>query len=255
MFHFGGANYSPTFNHYMRSNYDRALSYAWKCCPPLYKDITHTAYVRHFNKHGTNLFDRDIYVVLRWVKNVWFNEVRSNRYQKNGELFNRQFYTIDESPLDKEYNAFCPTSKTMQPDQELISKEFYQELFKRVDEYTNGRTLGCQINTNILRQFLSLVDNGYTYPEICEELGMSAQRVHYYKKKIQKIIKQMEINNPFHGNKAQPVKTISFKTYAEKYKQDYVCDFNRQWCDENETTMLVVHKDREEYILVKRGKD
>jgi hypothetical protein len=92
--------------------------------------------------------------------------------------------------------------------------------------------------------------------EISKETGMSPQRLHYYKLKLRKIINEMQgVNNPFAGNRAKPIKKVTLKQYNEKYKDEYVCDFERQWCDENETAMLVVHKEREEYILVKLRKD
>lgn len=181
--------------------------------------------------------------MLRWVKNVWFNEIRQSKYQRNGELFSRQFYDVTDLNL----SSGLPT------DSQVITKEFYQELFKTIDGYNSGHQ--CSVDPKVLRRFVELVDEGYTYPEMCEEMGMSAQRLHYYKKKLQKLIRQMEIRNPFHGNRAKPIEVVSLKVYEKKYKDDYVCDFEREWCDENETTMLVVHKDREEYILVKKGKD
>jgi hypothetical protein len=65
----------------------------------------------------------------------------------------------------------------------------------------------------------------------------------------------MQVNNPFNGNNAKPIKRISLKQYNEKYKDEYILDLNREWCDENETSILAVHREREEYILVKKGKD
>lgn len=238
----------------MNLTYRRALSYAWKCCPPLSKDLTHTAFIRHFDRHGTNLFERDIYVVLRWVKNVWFNELRSSRYQKDGELYNRQFFTPSEDWSD-DPNCITLQSPTGLPDSEIITKEFYQELFNRIDNYTNGRALGCKIDTNILRQIVELLDGGYTYPEICEELGMSAQRVHYYKKKIKGIIQDMEMKSPLNGDNTRVKMKITRKVYdmhPEKYGE-YVYDPDKG-CDSNEYFCTVTNG--VDFILIREhGKD
>jgi DNA-directed RNA polymerase specialized sigma24 family protein len=227
----------------MRENYQRALRYAMKCCPPLYKDLTHTAYIRHYNKHGTNLFEENLGTVLRYVRNVWFNEVRDRKYQKSGELHTKQFVDIDDLPL----------SSGQPPDSILISKEFYEELFRRVDNYNSGHRTGWSLSSSVLRKFLDLLNQGYKSSEICEEMNISPQTLHYYKKKLKTIINQMdEINNPFNGNRAIIKKKVSRKVFEEKYKDDYVYDPEKgTWCDYNETAQILVHRDREEYILVK----
>jgi len=228
----------------MRSVYDRACSYAWKCSPWLYKDLVHHAWLLNFEKDGTNLFDKDIYHVLRCIRNAWFNEIKKGKYMYEGEFYKKDFVSnerlINSEPL---------------PDQQLITKQFYDELYKRVSSYFSGHPIGKSIRPETLIQFVSLVDQGYSNPEIAEVLEVTTQAVYYYRKKIKSIIQTMQINNPFAANRAVPIKKITKKQYEEKYKDEYVCDFNRQWCDENETALLAVHKEREEYILVKLTKD
>ena len=213
----------------MTSTYKRANAYAFKCCPPLCKDILHTAFIRHYDRHGTNLFERDIYVVLRWVKNVWFNELRSNRYQKDGELYNRQFITQSEEWAE---NCITLKSSYAPPDSEVITKEFYQELFKRVDNYASGGI--SSVDVGVLRRVVELYDEGYKNREIAEELGMSEQRTHYYKKKLKGIIRDMDMKSPFNGDNTRVKMKITRKTYEmypEKYGE-YVYD--PETCDNNE---------------------
>lgn len=66
----------------------------------------------------------------------------------------------------------------------------------------------------------------------------------------------MKINNPFSGNKAVIKKKMTRKVYEEKYKNEYSYDPSKgNWCDYNETAQILVHNDREEYILVKEKAD
>jgi hypothetical protein len=231
--------------------YERCRKYARKCCPDLEIDIVHQAFILHHKTHGTNLFDKDIYVALRWVKNVWFNILNETRYVYNHEKHYYQFQEVSTS--------WPSGSKT---DGELITKDFYENLFKQIDEYQapkhkgrNNPSLGASLDPKILRRFAEMLNEGWTIPEISKETGYSSQRLNYYKLKLREIIKHMEVNNPFAGNKARPIKKINLKQYNEKYKDEYEMNFDREWCDENETSMLVAHKEREEYILVKLTKD
>lgn len=177
---------------------------------------------------------------------------------KDGVYHQRHFYSIDDTPQNVdsagEISVSLP-SKIMLPDKELMSKEFYQELFKRVDEYASGHRTGWSVDTTVLRRFLELIDDGYTYPEICEEMGMSAQRLHYYKKKLQKIIKQMEMKSPFNGHRIPIKMKITRKTYEahpEKYAE-FVYDADRD-CDFNEAYMITVNP-QGEYLLIREKGD
>lgn len=59
------------------------------------------------------------------------------------------------------------------------------------------------------------------------------------------------MTNPFAANPAPISKKILRKTFEENEKyRDYVFDTNRN-CDANEYYQLVVHKNRDEYLLIK----
>lgn len=212
----------------MKSNYRRALDYAWVCCPPLHLDIVHTAFVKHFDKHGTNLFEQNIFLVFGWIKNTWGAEILKGRYQYNKEVFTRQYSSITEDAPD----SVCLRSTMAAPDAEIITKEFYEELFKRVENYQSGHPKGWTLDTKVLRRFLDLIDEGYTFPEISEEMGISPQKLYYYKKKLKTIINQMQ--SPFNGDNTKITKKITRKTFEsnEQYKDyKYLPD---EGCDANE---------------------
>lgn len=221
----------------MKSKYKRAISYAFKCHPVLYRDIVHQAYVKHFDARGTDLFDKDMFVILTWLKYIWYNEINKGKYMKDGEWHKKKFYTPSEE-WTEDTGSVILASTSIPADKQLMSKEFREDLFKRVDEYSSGQH--SSINTNVLSQFLNYIDNGYTYPEICEEMGMSAQRIHYYKKKLQKIIKDMDkegMRSPFNGDTTKVTKTITRKTFEAnesykdyKYDPNAGCDFNEWFC-------------------------
>ena len=182
----------------MRSVYHRACSYAFKCSPQLSKDLVHEAWLRHYRKEGTDLFDRDIFIVLRWVKNVWFNELRSRMYMKDGEYRNRQFFTPSEEWSDDASNIILRSSYAL-PDSEIITREFYEDLFKRVDgpqetigTHNNGYVK--KLDPSVVKKLLELLDVGYKSAEICEEMNISPQSLYYYKKKLQKIIETRALN-------------------------------------------------------------
>jgi hypothetical protein len=66
----------------------------------------------------------------------------------------------------------------------------------------------------------------------------------------------VKVNNPFAGNRAEPIKKLTRRYFkeTEKYKSNYIYDTERQWCDSNESYTLLVHKDREEYLLISEKK-
>src|SRR5687768_862434 len=226
----------------MRENYQKALRYAMKCGGPLYKDLTHAAYIRHFNKFETNLFDQNIYFILRYIRNEWYIELNRWKYMSEGVYYKKQFLTAEDLPL-------C--SKTLLPDEELISKDFCEALFKQVDDYHTGTIRS--LNPKVLRNFLELLDAGYTSAEICEQMNITHQMLYYYKKKLQKIINEMEMKSPFNGHALRVSKKITRKTFenSPQYK-DYKYNPDLD-CDRNEFYEIVTNGT--DYILIREKAD
>jgi hypothetical protein len=64
------------------------------------------------------------------------------------------------------------------------------------------------------------------------------------------------INSPFHGSRIKiPVKNrITQKTFDEnpRYREEFEYNVERGDCDSNEHFEQLIHKDREEYLLVRK---
>lgn len=217
----------------MRSLYRKALRYAYVLDSQNQFDLVHNAFLYYYKKsNGGNLFEQVEPYVMRCVRYMW-------KWKYSNDTFNKQFIDFE-------------LSTNVTPLQLLESKEAVDQIYERVKSYPS--THPYSLKSSVLLEFLSFLERGYEVKEICVLMNISPQTASNYRKKLKQLI-LMQINNPFSGNLARPVKKISLKVYEEKYKDEYVCDFNREWCDENETAKLVVHKEREEYILVKIGKD
>jgi DNA-directed RNA polymerase specialized sigma24 family protein len=227
----------------VKSNYRRALSYAFKCNPALYRDFVHQAYIQNYQKDGSNLFEKDIYHILRYVRNVWFTYIRDSRFQYKGERYQRQFFDVDPEVA----GSFTPTTH-LTPDRLLISKEFVEEFWKQINNYNSGQNSSIEVEN--LRTFVLLVEDGFKQKEIAELMGESVQRINYWSKKVKEIVKM--IHNPLRTSTVQVARKISRKTYEEKYSQEYKYDADAG-CDYNEFYMLV--HNGTDFMLIKEKEE
>lgn len=215
----------------MRSMYQKACSYSWVISKghPEYRGDVHQAFLYYFNKTGDDLFNQPEGFVLRCVK--WMNR---KRYCK--EHHNKIFTEFD----DHFFNCTTPLK-------ELEAKETVEGIYNKIRAYRTGGT--SSIDANKLIEFLMFLERGYQTNEICDLMKITKGIAYNYKAKIKSILQPM--TNPFAGNPAIVSKKILRKTYeeSERYK-DFIYDINRN-CDVNEYYQLYVHKERNEWILVK----
>lgn len=233
----------------MRSVYDRCCSYAWKCSPLLYKDLVHQAWIVNHDKDGTNLFDKNIFYAFKCIRWVWFNEIKRGKFSVGGKNEKREYF--NRVRLDLEDIAPL-RSNTRAQDDELITREFYEELYRRIDSYNSGHPLGASINPQTLRTFTEMLDQGYSVPEIARRLDVTVPAAHYYKKKIKTIIEQMQLTNPFVANPLRVTKKITRKEYnsnKEQYEREYEFNYDRD-SDSNESYELRTHRERYEGLLI-----
>lgn len=228
----------------MRSVYRSCLSYAYKCAgPELFKDIVQDAWLRNYESDGTNLFDKPLPYAIRAIKYRWLNEITDRRYMYKGELYYKQY--TDAADLN--------ISHSNTSDQQLITSQFYEELYSLIDQYQVSKNYPKRgVTKENLKDLVIKLDQGWSIPEISKQTGIPTKVLHYYKTKIRKIIDGMEYRNPFAGSKVKISKKVTRKTLEsnpEKYK-DYVFDVDKG-CDSNEYYQVLVLDGKDEYLLVK----
>jgi DNA-directed RNA polymerase specialized sigma24 family protein len=221
----------------MKNNYQRALSYAWKCNPALCRDFVHQAYIQNYNKDGTNLFeDKGIYYILRCVRNVWFTYIRDSRFQYRGEHYRKQWFEVTDN---------LNSAKTPSPQALLESKEFIENFHKQLTQSQQNKERK-HVPAETLHEVVRLLEEGYNKTEIAEILNTSPQVIGYYSKKIKTVINRM--NNPLRTSTVPILKTITRRTYetSELYK---AFKYDKDTCDHNEYYEIVT--DGKDFILVR----
>lgn len=234
-------------------SYTLFKNYARSFNKELAGDIVHDIFLNYYSKHGRSIFNIPNVKSNRWVYKVVKNHFLNMQYHKN------KWVNIVDDP-ESEDTFFTRIADTSPGSEEgIIGGELdkYCRHHVRRLAYRKGKrstALKRKKMAYTYERTFELLSRGYEISEIANKLKIDYRKINYYKNQIKKTL-GMRINNPFAGNKAEPIKTVSLKQYNEKYKEDYILDFDRQWSDANETAMLVVHKEKEEYLLIKLGKD
>ncbi len=214
-----------------KQSYYRSCGYAFHLNKYLYKDLVHDAWVKYFCNTGNDLFNESPYFIAKAIRYAYQDIWGKEYYMKDGVRYQRQFVVNDS------------ISHSMTPEKILISQEFCQEFFKRIDSYESPNNQKLR-----LKEFVELVLLGYSQSEIAEIMGIGRTNVTYYKNKVKQIV--LMIHNPIRTSTVQLSKKLTRKTYEEKYKDQYEYSAERG-CDSNESYEIVVHKEKDEYLLIK----
>jgi DNA-directed RNA polymerase specialized sigma24 family protein len=101
--------------------YQKALRYAMKCNPAVYRDIVHDAYVTWFNKTNSNLFDQPEGTVIKVVKYTHLKQTERNKYMSGGKWYPRVFQEFEEY---MRYNKITPEDEYIASELEMHMIEF-----------------------------------------------------------------------------------------------------------------------------------
>ena len=224
-----------------KSYYRRAISYAYFLDRELNKDLVHQAYINYWHTMGRDLFEEPIGRVLKCVKWAYYDMLK----KKYGTNPKRKFFDYYESgkfydPVDNRYYSLGIDS--LSPDYILEGKELH-DYIETVPQPRQNKIPA------VLNKIVNLKYQGFKNHEIADQLAMSKALVTYYLKQVMSYI-----NNPIRTSTVPLTKKITRKTFEDKYKHDYVFDLDRN-CDHNESYQIVVHRDRDEYILVIEKED
>lgn len=169
------------------SNYQKALNYAFHLNKELFRDITHDAFMRWFEKTGKNLFDEHERIVISVVKRTWWsNYIGPSRIMYRGKRYGKWFKRMDEiggdgvgggdsTPSYRKQSRWFMSRPALYnavtPEDELIAKDL-DEWFRRCDNETR------------LDIYLYAIQ-GYTQSEISKIMELSPQLINYYFKRMQ----------------------------------------------------------------------
>jgi hypothetical protein len=167
-----------------KTNYKKALSYAYTLNPLLFVDIVHDSFIRWFDKCQTNLFEEAEHTIIATVKRTWWSKyIQPNKYMFKGKIQNRQITSFSE---EMRYNSITPEDI-------YIAKEFksllLEQLMKDIDDdLKNDKLKNVKGNWKLtaddkLKLYLYAV-SGYSYNDISEIMGISANAVGLYFKKM-----------------------------------------------------------------------
>lgn len=205
-----------------------------------YKDILHDAWIGYYTRTGKNLLEEHDGLVMRTIKWEFYNKVRNEKFKNK----------VSDEHLPSQFD----------PIKMYETKEFYCCLYDLVSKYKvdakipNTNKNIHSISGETLVEILDLVDRGFSFREIEEKMSMSQQKLQYHKEKLRTIIRNMLVQSPFNSNKLK-VKKITkaeYEKHPEKY-DDYVYDTDR-WADCNESYTQLVHKEKEEGLLIVESK-
>jgi hypothetical protein len=147
-----------------KDNYRRAKGYLYKAARlDNYQDVLHDAYVNyHKRSGGQNLFKQSQQLVIKVIKNQFWEFCRLSMYKKDGIRYPKEFLEFE----DHTYNNITPHD-------EYVVNETYNSITGRLNSFYKPVRIVAQ-------QVLDLKLQGYSQNEIVESLGIPQQRVSYY---------------------------------------------------------------------------
>lgn len=146
-----------------KTPYQKALGYAFKLNPVLYKDIVHDSYLVWYDKTKKDLFKEHERIVISVVKKVWWGKyIAKAQHVYKGEK------KVREKVLFEEESGLCRNMVT--PEDICIAKEFEEQLIN-----TSSETL---------LEIYKLAVQGWNQLQIAIILGESPQFVNNYFKKM-----------------------------------------------------------------------
>jgi len=161
------------------------------------RDLIHDCYAKYKEKTGNNIYEQDLSLVYRVVKNAYYNFLEKGYYIKNGEKHKKQILTVDDgSNIQGEVkgentsNMYAP-EEIKNPETILIGKDIVENLNNKLCEYD--------------KKVLDLKLEGKTTKEIVKTLRTSKDRL---AKSVRKIKEEMHSLSPFNGCKVTVVKRV-----------------------------------------------
>jgi hypothetical protein len=223
--------------------YRQALRYGFKCSRLLGADLVHEAFVMNYRKDGSNLFDKEIFTILNFVKYAWLTERRKIQYMYHGEIKFRAFEEL------------VPSSATI-PADDFSDKQFEELILSKIRNYKSS-VKNNSIDPDRLVNVYHLLMSGYDTQEIAKRMEISGTTSRYYKNKLKSIIGSMTelTNSPFNGNPLK-VRRVTRPDY-EKHKEDKYSEFEYntdKYSDINEYYEQKSHKTESHGILIVESK-
>lgn len=165
--------------------YRNALSYAYKLNQKLYRDICHDAYLKWYNKTGTDLFEQHEGVVIKTIKNTWYtNYISPSRVMIKGEKVFKQYVPFvtgdhyDEDHLVKKVTL----SNDITPEDEYIANELHDRI---VDYADISQTVGNNmIDPTLYLTIYKYALAGWSQTQIALFIEKSPAFVYNYFKKM-----------------------------------------------------------------------
>lgn len=201
-------------------------------------DLVHEAWLYHHNLTKGDMFDQPTGYVLRTIKNMRRRRYRAKQHIHKGQLVTPMQFDISEMEI----------TGGITPEKAMISNEFVEEYYRRVDNYK--KLTGRPIRPNVLSKLLRSLEEGYKLTEVEKELGINLQK---YRSKLQTIATEMREylnHNPFNANNTVVIKVVKRETYVknpEKYS-DFLYDTDRG-ADINESFTLLVNENGEGLLI------
>jgi hypothetical protein len=157
-----------------RSKYDKARGYAYRLDSENSRDLVHTAYIKHYDKTGGNMFDETMHYICWRIKMVWLTNYKKS-ITRNHENTQSRYVKMDEDYFDN-----IPTSVFIE---ENIDYQTFIGNF-----ITNISVSNTKNETKeTLFSVLALCLKGYRQVDIRKELNMSQQTVNLYIKRLRQL--------------------------------------------------------------------
>lgn len=207
--------------------YRYVLNYFRQFEPDTFKDLCHTAYLNFWKRTQSDLFDQEIGLIFRVIKNQAIED-----WRKKEQITSREDLTVYVNKTFVEVDPDLPLLSRNNPYQELIAKELLEKCYQLM-------VVGKR-NTKRAIEILELKLAGYGENEISRLLGITNPAVCRYTKNLEML------TNPINGSRLKITKQISLGTWEKRTDQeDYVLE------DYNEFYRLYQHKESKEGLLVK----
>jgi DNA-directed RNA polymerase specialized sigma24 family protein len=245
-----------------RKMYNKALSYAFMLMPyhENYYDLVHDAWVSYHKSSGKDLFDQDERVVIKTVKNCWYNITRREHLHTEEHL--RKIFI---KGTDELRTSNVPIDKRVEGEDSIEwlydqAKKYYGTL--AVKNPSQARFYNRALTDT--EEVVNLQHQGYNQKEISEKIDTTTTTIKKYMDVLKEIITEnpetpfnvITYNNynPFNASRVRVCKTILSNTYRvhkEKYS-DY--EYNTDnGADYNEFYVLLTHKElgKEDGLLIR----